>query len=74
MTFKGLADLAVLLTNCSRVLLDFEGVSVFDPTESAKLTEFSGKLQNEDCRVVLRNLEPIVQASFFPLRSMNVSP
>ena len=61
-----LADLAGLLTNGSRVLLDFEGVLAFDPDAIIKLSEFNGKLQNKGSRVVLCNLEPIVQASFFP--------
>ena len=70
---KDLADLADLLTNGSRVLLDFEGVLAFDADAIAKLTEFNGKLQNKGSRVVLCNLEPTVRASFFPHFRTNAS-
>ena len=71
---KDLADLAELLTNGSRVLLDFEGVRTFDADAIAKLTDFHGKLQHKGSRVVLCNLAPTVQASFFPHHSTNPSP
>jgi len=71
---KDLADLADLLTNGSRVLLDFEGVLAFDADAIIKLSEFNVKLQNKGSRVVLCNLEPTAQASFFPHLSTNARP
>ena len=70
---KDLADLAELLTNGSRVLLDFEGVTTFDADAISKLGEFHRKLQSKGSRVVLCNLEPTVQASFLPHVSVNDS-
>ena len=70
---KDLADLVELLTNGSRVLLDFEGVRAFDADAIRKLGEFNRKLQNKGSRVVLCNLEPTVQASFLPHVSVNDS-
>ncbi|MFK8115367.1 MAG: STAS domain-containing protein [Rubripirellula sp.] len=63
---KDLTDLADLLTNGSRILLDFEGLAAFDSDAVAKLTEFQGKLQSKGSRVVLCNLDSEVHASFFP--------
>ena len=70
---KDLADLSELLTNGSRVLLDFEGVQAFDADAISELGEFNRKLQNKGSRVVLCNLEPTVQASFLPHISTNDS-
>lgn len=69
-----LADLAELLTNGSRVLLDFEGVRAFDAGAIAKLNEFDVKLRHKGSRVVLCNLESAVRASFFPHLSPNTNP
>lgn len=69
-----LVDLAEQLPNGSRVLLDFEGVQTFNPDAVAKLTEFKSKLQHKGSRVVLCNLEPTVQASFFPHLGTNTNP
>ena len=71
---RDLADLADSLTNGSRVLLDFEGVLVFDAGAITKLGQFNVKLQNKGSRVVLCNLEPAVQSSFFPHLSANARP
>jgi hypothetical protein len=71
---KDLADLAELLANGSRVLLDFEGVLAFDSDAIIKLSEFHSKLQHKGSRVVLCNLEPTVQGSFFPNLRRNASP
>jgi hypothetical protein len=68
-----LADLAGLLVNGSRVLLDFEGVLEFGTDSIIELTEFNSKLHTKGSRVVLCNLEPTVRDSFFPHRSTNVS-
>ena len=68
-----LTDLAKSLTNGSRVLLDFEGVVAFDADAVAKLTKFNSKLQSKGSRVVLCNLEPTAQASFFSQPSTNAS-
>lgn len=68
-----LLDLAKSLTNGSRVLLDFEGVVAFDADAVAKLTKFNSKLQSKGSRVVLCNLKPTVQASFFSQPSTNAS-
>ena len=71
---KDLADLADLLSNGSRVLLDFEGVPAFDSDTIIKLSEFHSKLQHKGSRIVLCNLEPAVRASFFPHLSTNAGP
>lgn len=71
---KDLTDLAELLTNGSRVLLDFEGVQAFDSDAIIKLTEFQNQLQNKGSRVVLCNLESAVRSSFFPHLSTNSRP
>ena len=67
------AELAGLLINGSRVLLDFEGVLEFGTDSISQLTEFDRKLKTKGSRVVLCNLEPTVRVSFFPPRSMNAS-
>lgn len=69
-----LADLAKLLTNGSRIMLDFEGVSRFESDAVSKLGDFQGKLKNKGSRVVLCNLEPAVRALFFPHLTPNASP
>jgi|TARA_B110000495_G_C23004045_1_gene592901 hypothetical protein len=69
-----LTDLSELLTNGSRVLLDFEGVPAIDSDAIINLTEFNDKLQNKGSRVVLCNLEPAVRAAFFPHLSSNAGP
>jgi hypothetical protein len=69
-----LTDLAELLTNGSRVLLDFEGVLAIDSDAIINLTEFHDKLQNKGSRVVLCNLESAVRASFFPHLSTDAGP
>lgn len=66
-----LADLAELLTNGSRVMLDFEGVSSFDLDAISKLSEFDSKIRNKGSRIVMCNLEAAVRASFFPNLSTN---
>lgn len=68
-----LADLAGLLVNGSRVLMDFEGVLEFGTDSIIKLTDFNSKLQTKGSRVVLCNLESTVRDSFFPGRSTNPS-
>lgn len=70
---KDLTELAELLANASRVLMDFEGVSVFDSNSVNKLAEFDGKLRTRGSRIVLCNLEPGVRASFFPHPSSKAS-
>lgn len=65
---KDLIDLADLLTNGSRVVLDFEGVVDFGADPIAKLTEFDAKLKNRGSRLILCNLESTVHAEFFPHR------
>ena len=71
---KDFADLAELLTNGSRVLLDFEGVVEFDAEAISKLGDFHRKLQHKGSRVVLCNLEPTVKSSFLPHVNTNDSP
>lgn len=61
-----LGDLAELLSNNSRVLLDFEGVLEFDADAVVKLADFDSKLRNKGSRIVLCNLETAVRESFFP--------
>lgn len=61
-----LTDLAGLLVNGSRVLMDFEGVPEFGADSIVNLTEFNRRLLAKGSRVVLCNLEPTVRASFFP--------
>lgn len=69
-----LTDLAELLTNGSRVLLDFEGVQAIDSDAIVNLTEFHDKLQSKGSRVVLCNLDSAVRASFFPHLSTDAGP
>ena len=71
---RDLTDLAELLTNGSRVLLDFEGVLAFDSDAIVQLSEFHSKLQTKGSRVVLCNLESAVRAGFFPPLSTNPNP
>ena len=66
-----LVDLAELLTNGSRVLLDFEGVLEFDSDAIIKLSKFHSKLRQKGSQVVLCNLDSSVHASFFPHLSRN---
>lgn len=61
-----LNDLAELLSNNSRVLLDFEGLPEYGADAVIKLAEFDSKLRNKGSRIVLCNLEPAVRESFFP--------
>ena len=63
---RDLAELAELLPNGSRVLLDFEGVLAHDSDAVIKLSEFDSKLRNKGSRIVLCNLESAVRDSFFP--------
>jgi hypothetical protein len=70
---RDLTDLAELLTNGSRVLLDFEGLLAIDSDAIIKLSEFQDKLQSNGSRVVLCNLESAVRASFFPHHGTNAS-
>ncbi|KAA1258835.1 hypothetical protein LF1_13590 [Rubripirellula obstinata] len=63
---KDFADLAEHLTNGSRVLLDFAGVTEFDRDAVIKIGEFRVVLQNKGSRVVLCNLDTEARASFFP--------
>lgn len=71
---KDLAELAELLANDSRVLLDFEGVLAFDSDAVITLGEFDGKLRSKGSRIVLCNLEPAVRDSFFQRHSTHASP
>lgn len=70
---KDLAELAELLSNDSRVMLDFEGVLAYDSDAIIKLAEFDGKLRSKGSRIVLCNLEPAVHDSFFQRLSTNPS-
>ncbi|QDT09026.1 hypothetical protein [Planctomycetes bacterium K23_9] len=63
---RDLADLADLLTNGSRAVLDFEGVETFNADAIAKLSDFNGKLTHKGSRFVLCNLGPTTRDSFFP--------
>lgn len=63
---KDLVDLVDLLPNGSRVLMDFEGVNVFDNDAINKLTQFDKSLRSQGSRVVLCNIETEVRESFFP--------
>lgn len=65
------SELAGTLVNGSRVLLDFEGLLQFGTKSIADLANFNKKLQAKGSRIVLCNLNPAVQASFFPQRSTN---
>lgn len=69
-----LTELAELLANNSRVLLDFEGVLAYDSDSVTKLAEFDSKLRNKGSRFVLCNLESAVRDSFFPRPSTNARP
>ena len=62
---RDLTELAELLTNDSRVLVNFEGVLAFDSDAVIRLGEFDSKLRNKGSRIVLCNLEPSVRDSFF---------
>lgn len=62
---RDLAELAELLTNNSRLLVDFEGVPAFDAEGVIRLNEFDSKLRNKGSRIVLCNLEPAVRDTFF---------
>ena len=70
---KDLMDLAGLLTNDSRVLLDFAGVQTFEAEAINKLGELRTKLQSKGSNFVLCNLETEAHASFFPHLSKNVN-
>ncbi len=61
-----LANLAELLANDSRVVLDFEGVQAYDADAVIKLSEFDSKIRNKGSRFVICNLESAVSDSFFP--------
>ncbi len=65
---KDFSQLAASLMNDSRVLLDFEGVQEFCADSIETLALFNRKLQSKGSRIALCNLEPSVQASFFPHR------
>ena len=71
---RDLADLTELLTNGSRVLLDFEGVPAIDSEAINKLSDFHDKLQHKGSRLVLCNLDSAVRESFFPHRRTNANP
>ncbi len=62
---RDLTELAELLTNNSRVLIDFEGVPAFAADGVIKLSEFDSKLRNKGSRIVLCNLQPAVRETFF---------
>ncbi len=64
-----LSELAGVLANGSRVLLDLEGVHEFGAESIAELVNFNQKLRAKGSRFVLCNLNPAVEASFFPSRS-----
>lgn len=65
------SELAGMLVNGSRVLLDFEGMLDIGTESIAELANFNRKLQAKGSRIVLCNLNPAVQASFFPNRNKN---
>ena len=65
---EDLSQLADLLVNDSRVLLDFEGLHEFSSSSIDALALFNRKLQSKGSRIALCNLEPAVQASFYPNR------
>ena len=68
---KDFALLADSLVNDSRVLLDFTGRSEFCAASIEALAAFNRKLQSKGSRLALCNLDPAVQASFFPDRQAN---
>ena len=70
---KDLTDLAGLLTNDSRVLLDFAGVQAFEADAVNKLGEFRVKLQTKGSHFVLCNLEAAAHSSFFPHLNKNAN-
>ena len=70
---KDLADLSGWLTNGSRVLVDFAGVSEFAAETISELGEFHKKLKNKGSRIVLCHLGPAVRDSFFPHLRTNAS-
>lgn len=63
---KDLTDMAELLPNGSRVLIDFEGVLTFDADAIDRLRDFDSKVRSRGSRIVLCNLDTAVRASFFP--------
>lgn len=65
--FSKLSD---ALVNDSQVLLDFEGVSEFCPGSIEALESLNAKLKSRGSRLTICNLEPAVQASFFPHRKV----
>lgn len=65
--FTKLAD---SLVNDSQVMLDFEGVRDFSAGAIDTLESLNGKLKSKGSRLTLCNLEPAVQASFFPHRKV----
>ncbi len=66
-------ELATGLVNGSRVVLDFEGLPEFGDASIVDLEDFNRKLQGKGSRMVLCNLEPAVEASFFPHRNPSES-
>jgi len=62
--------LADSLVNDSQVMLDFEGVRDFGVGAIDALELLNGKLKSKGSRLTLCNLEPAVQASFFPHRKV----
>ena len=63
------SQLAEVLVNDSRVLLDFESLDEFGSRCIDELRLFNAKLQSKGSRMVLCKLEPAVRASFFPNRN-----
>jgi hypothetical protein len=67
---KDFTLLADSLVNDSRVLLDFAGRGEFCAASIEALAAFNRKLQAKGSRIALCNLDPVVQASFFPDRPL----
>ncbi|MGB7343882.1 MAG: STAS domain-containing protein [Pirellulaceae bacterium] len=63
-----LSLIARSLSNDSRVLIDFEGLTEFSSDSIEALAQFKGTLQSKGSQVALCNLEPDVRAAFFPNR------
>ena len=63
-----LTRLAQWLQNDSRVIVDFEGLSLFSPASIEALETFYQRLKAKGSRLVLCNLGADVKASFYPSR------
>ena len=62
------SQLADLLPNDSRVIVDFDGVTEFPTSSLETLEMFYRRLKSKGSRLVLCNLDPNVKSAFYPAR------